>query len=425
MKQMNNKDGGGRSAASSLWTRDFTIITLGSVVSMFGNALSGFALSLLVLDYTDSNFQYALVIALFTAPNLITPIFSGAFLDRFSRKKMIYGLDFLSAALYAGTALLFSAGHFYYGVLLVYAVLLGSIQSIYMVAYESFYPLLITEGNYTKAYSISGVLETLSVFMVPVSAYLYNKIGITPLLAMNAVTFFLAAVMETQIRTKEEYVEHQKENRISGNAGKQLLADIKEGFRYMKAETGLLAVGVYFMFSSLSGGASQVIALPWFKRTFPGGEYLYMTVFGLAVFGRMIGGMIHYRKKLPVKKKFTIALFVYITLCLLEGTYLYVPIPLMRVMCFLTGILGVTSYTIRISATQHYVPDEKKGRFNGAFGILNTAGSLSGELLAGALASLFPPRAVLAGFMFINLLAAVFIIGGKKKEVAAIYNVET
>ena len=33
-----------------LWTRDFTIITLGSVVSMLGNALSGFAMSLMVLD---------------------------------------------------------------------------------------------------------------------------------------------------------------------------------------------------------------------------------------------------------------------------------------------------------------------------------------------------------------------------------------
>ena len=37
-----------------LWTRDFTIITIGSVISMFGNALAGFAISLFVLDYTYS-----------------------------------------------------------------------------------------------------------------------------------------------------------------------------------------------------------------------------------------------------------------------------------------------------------------------------------------------------------------------------------
>ena len=43
-----------------LWTRDFTIITLGSVVSMVGNSLSGFAMSLMVLDYTSSSLFYAI-----------------------------------------------------------------------------------------------------------------------------------------------------------------------------------------------------------------------------------------------------------------------------------------------------------------------------------------------------------------------------
>ena len=38
-----------------LWTRDFTIITAGSVISMFGNAMSGFAMSLMVLDMDTDN----------------------------------------------------------------------------------------------------------------------------------------------------------------------------------------------------------------------------------------------------------------------------------------------------------------------------------------------------------------------------------
>ncbi len=75
---------------SPLWTRDFTIITLGSVISMLGNSMSGFALSLLVLDYTGSNLLYAIYIATFTLPQIVMPIFSGAILDRFSRKKTIY-----------------------------------------------------------------------------------------------------------------------------------------------------------------------------------------------------------------------------------------------------------------------------------------------------------------------------------------------
>ena len=43
-----------------LWTKDYTIITIGSVVSMLGNSMAGFAMSLFVLDYTQSPLYYAI-----------------------------------------------------------------------------------------------------------------------------------------------------------------------------------------------------------------------------------------------------------------------------------------------------------------------------------------------------------------------------
>ena len=142
----------------------------------------------------------------------------------------------------------------------------------------------------------------------------------------------------------------------------------------------------------------------------------------MSVAGRAIGGMIHYKFNMPVRYKFLIAYIVYIGLSVFSGAYLFLPVPLMMVCCFMTGILGVTSYTIRVSATQSYVPDEMKGRFNGAFNMLNTIGSLAGELLAGALAMMLPVRMVYLGFQMICLAAAVVFIGGNKEHIAAIYN---
>ena len=126
--------------SNPLWTRDFTIITLGSVVSMFGNAMSGFAMSLMVLDISESTLLYSIFIAMFTLPQLFMPIISGALLDRFSRKRTIYTLDFLSAFLYFLMAAVLAGGWFSFPVFAVYCFILGSIQSTYMVAYESFYP---------------------------------------------------------------------------------------------------------------------------------------------------------------------------------------------------------------------------------------------------------------------------------------------
>lgn len=217
-----------RPAVAPLWTRDFTIITLGSVVSMLGNAMSGFALSLLVLDYTESSLLYAIYIATFTAPQIIAPIFSGAILDRFSRKRTIYTLDFISAGIYAMAAFILSRGWFSFPVLAVWCFIIGTINSVYMVAYESFYPMLITEGNYSKAYSIASVLETLSAVMIPISTYVYNKVGIAPLLGINAVCFLTAAIAETQIRAEEEV---HRDAKGRGDGGRVLRTAAAAGHR--------------------------------------------------------------------------------------------------------------------------------------------------------------------------------------------------
>ena len=406
-----------------LWTRDFTIITLGSVVSMLGNALSGFAMSLMVLDISKSTLLYAIYIAMYTLPQLFMPIVSGAILDRFSRKKTIYSLDFLSAFLYALMAAILATGWFSFPFFAVYCFLLGSIQSTYMVAYESFYPLLISEGNFQKAYSIASVLETFSAVMVPVSAFLYRKIGLSPLLAINALCFLIAAIMETQIRADEQYLVTQRETRDHElKASKQMLRDIREGFSYLRSEKGLLAIALYFAFSAITGGVSTVIVLPWFKSVYENGEYLYMLVWGMALLGRAIGGMVHYRVNIPPKYRYRTALAVYLVISVLEGVYLFTPIPVMMALCFIVGIGGITSYTIRISATQSYVPDERKGRFNGAFNMISTAGALLGEVLAGGLTLLLPERAVLLGAMLLCALAAIVFIGGGREHVAYIYN---
>jgi MFS family permease len=406
-----------------LWTKDFTIITIGSVISMLGNSMSGFAMSLMVLDISQSTFLYALYIASYTVPQLLVPIFSGAVLDRFSRKKMIYTLDFISAGLFAILAIVLGTGFFSFPLFIVYSLIIGSIQSIYMVAYDSFYPLLITPGNYQKAYSIAGVLENTTFFMIPVATFFYKSFGMVPLLIVDAVSYLIAAIMETRIGHEEAYVEKQKETRredLSYMA--QVLLDLKEGFLYLLSEKGLLAIVLYFTFSFITTGTSDVVALPYFRGHFDDGEYVFMLVWGMSVVGRAIGGWVHYKVKVPAHIRYGIALLVYVGVSVIEAVYLFLPMRWMMVLLFFNGVLGVTSYTIRISATQSYVPDEKKGRFNGVFNMVASGGMLLGQLLAGGLTLAFSERSVLLIVAMVNAVMALVIIGGNKRHVAPIYN---
>lgn len=405
--------------SKGLWTRNFTIITVGSIVSMLGSSIAGFALGLLVLDYTESTFLYAMYMVMYNLPKVAVPTLAGPFVDKFSRRKTIYTLDFISTALYGFFAWLIMSGYFNYAFLIAGCLILGTIDSIYQVAFDSFYPMLITEGNYTKAYSIQSTLESMTLLMIPVSAFLYNLVGIAPLFLINMASFFIAAVMETRITPIQESYVKEREEKFGLAQYREIF---QEGISYLKEEKGLQAITLYFMVSMLAAGAFETLVLPYFKMNFQQGEYVYVFTMGWTMVGRMIGGAIHYKFKYPTDKKYLIALSVYIIISFLEGTMLFFPIVVMMVICFADGILGVTSYNIRISATQSYVPDEKKGRFNGIFQMINMGGMLLGQFLAGVLGEFLPQRVVIFGFQMICVAAAIVIIGGNKKHVEKIYN---
>ena len=405
-----------------LWTKNFTIITLGTAVSLFGNVISGFATGLLVLDYTGSVFLFAIYMILFDLPRVIMPQVIGPILDKFSRRKMIYTLDFMSAAIYGLFGLILLKGDINYVLLTIGCAILGIISSIYTVAYDSFYPLLITEGNMGKAYSISSTMESLLMIVTPLSAYLYHTIGIAPLFFIDCASYFIAAVFETQIRVKEEYV-IEKGQKFGLSQYKETF---KEGMDYLKLEPGLMAVACYFMFSSFSGGANMIIGLPYFRGVYGTmGEYIFMIVGGAMMVGRLLAGVFHYRHKLKPESKFNIAFIVYLSIALIGGSYLFTPVPCMVAMTFASGVLGMTSYNIRIAATQAYVPHEKKGRFNGTFQMMSTFGMLTGELLAGAMADYMNKRMVLVCFSALEFAAAWMFMYRKRKDVSKIYNRET
>lgn len=402
---------------AKLWTRDFTIITLGSAVSILGSSMADFAVSLLVLDYTGSALLYALFAVVFNLPFLVVPLIAGPLLDRFSRKKAIYILDYCASGMYLLLFLLLRNGYFNYIFLLCFCLVQGCVASVYNVAYDSFYPNLVSPGNLSKANSVSSMLYPLAALMTPVAAWAYETIGVAPLFLINALCFFTAACFEAAVRAQETHVSAAAEVPAERHRFRQ---DFREGMAYLRSEAGLLAITLYFFVSNFAGGM-DTLAMPYFQFT-PGlGAQLFSYVMAFGVAGRLVGGLIHYRVRFPAAKKFAIALFVYIAINFLGGSYLFLPVPLMLLFQFLIGILGVTSYNIRISATQSYVPDSHRGRFNGIFYAITTAGAMSGQLLAGALGDRFPIRAVVVGFACVGLLGTGIMVSGRR-AVKQIYN---
>lgn len=414
----------------TLWTYDFTVITIGSFISLVGNALSNFALSLLVLDYTGSTFLYMLFNVSFQLPMMICPVLAGPYLDRMSRKKVIYTLDFLSAGIYFLLFLLLRGGWFSYPALLAVSLLTGTIDGIYVVAFDSFYPNLITEGNFQKGYSIYGMLVDLSGLVGPLASVIYYQMGgAASLFAINAVSFLAAACFEVTIRFRETHTAEAPQETAQSAFG-QFRRELREGVDYIREEKGLLMIALYFMTLSLAGSGDE-LCLPYFLHhaerfaVWPvAAATLYAVLSNFMVAGRLAGGVVQYKIRVPKEKKFSVALTVYVVTTLLAATVLFLPVPLMAVSFFLNGVLGVTSYTIRSAATQSYVPDSKRARFNGIFQMITFLGGVTGSLAVGALAEILPERGIIVGANVLQAGAIYLFVWRGREHVKKIYNRE-
>ncbi|MDI6453457.1 hypothetical protein [Peloplasma aerotolerans] len=106
----------------------------------------------------------------------------------------------------------------------------------------SMFPEVIEKGQHSRAYSSSSLIWPVSAaVMAPVAAFMIEnyEFGVAMLMAFNAATFLVAALMETTIRLEEVLnKKHMK--------GFQFIEDLKEGFRYYKVEKGILGIGILF-----------------------------------------------------------------------------------------------------------------------------------------------------------------------------------
>lgn len=436
--------------APRLWSKNFTILTLGSFVSMLGNSVSGYIISLMIFDMTGSVFLFSVFTVSFYLPKMLFSMFAGAYMDRFSRKKVIYTLDFISAFLYSVVFLILLFELNFYWLFLILVLIVGSINGIYEVAFNSLFPNTISKDIYSRAYAVSSMIQPLALCMIPVASLVYYNAGsAAPLFVFNAIAFLTAAIFETRMDCVENHIQ-SKENHLTFKAYKK---DIKEGFTYTASDKGLMAITLYFCIMNFASGAYGTLALPFFKSSpehfanpqvqfpllFPVlGEklqgileylcndtatlYTFVMAFGVA--GRLIGGLFQYRLKYSHKARFTVSVLCCLIIALLDMLMLYLPARFIMLCCLMTGLLSIAVYNIRLSTTQAYVSDEKRARFVSFFEMMFACGNILGQILSGVLGEFIHGRYIISAFNIINLIALFAVIVANAKSVKKIYNIE-
>ena len=410
----------------TLWTRNFTIITLGTIISSIGGVAMNLAFGLVVFDQTASTWLSSSLIAITYIPSILLPVLIAPYVDHCDKRKVIVALDYICGILYLLFQFYLRGFAFSYEMYLLFGFITSSIGTVYNLTYTAFYPDLIPEGLAQKGYTISSMIyPTVTALITPVAAVLYVKAGIETIMLIEGILLLLAASFELLIRPPYEKNEYSETKTEKKTFTENLIAyrnDLLEGFRYLKKEKGLRNL---YYYSAVTNGAAQGIST-MIMAAFQSSPLLTTTMYSLLIsaetVGRMIGGVIHYFIKIPAKMKYKITKSVYKIYEICDMALLFLPYPVMLVLRFLCGFLGINTATIREAAVQNYIPANVRGRVNAIISTMIYLYAMAAQLVAGALGEILPYKIVtliLAGTTFLCIY--LFVVRNKK-EISPLLN---
>ncbi len=404
----------------TLWTRNFTLVTVATILGAAGGIAGNFALSFLVYDETKSTLAAALLLALQILPQVVIPMVAAPFMDRLPRKPFLVGGDVANGILYSLAGVYLLLCRFSYVGYLAFSLLLSSLGAFDQLAYNSIYPKLIPAGLEEKGYTISGMIyPVLMVIMTPVASVLYAYIGVGNILLLQGGLSLLAALIEGQIRVKEE------SRMAEGFSFRQWRQDMKDAASYLKKEKGLRNIYSYMAVTNGVGGSISPILVAFF-RTMPGFTIAMYSFFSVAEFaGRSLGGLFSYHVKIPPKKRWGFAFSVYMIYEAMDACLLWLPYPLMLANRSVCGFLGINSATMREAAVQRYIPESYRTRLNAFFSVLISAATSVLTLAVGAMGEILDLRVCLSVCGVFTGLVCLMTIGKNRRAVGKIYNQET
>ena len=119
-----------------LFSKDFTLVVIGQIISLFGNATIRFALPLYLLNLTGSSALFGTVTACAFLPAVLLSPVGGIVADRVNKRNIMVILDFVTAAVILLFLLLMGGNHLIL-LLTVTLMLLYGIAGAYQPAVQA------------------------------------------------------------------------------------------------------------------------------------------------------------------------------------------------------------------------------------------------------------------------------------------------
>lgn len=381
-----------RMKTTSLFQRDFTLVVIGQIISLFGNAILRFALPLYLLRETGSSALFGTVSACSFLPMIVLSMVGGILADRVNKRNIMVILDFSTAAVI--TCFYLALGRLpLVPLLIVVLMLLYGISGTYQPAVQASIPVLVPAAKLMEGNAVINQVNTLSGLLGPViGGMMFGMWGILPILLLSIACFAISAVMEIFI-----HIPYQKQD-VSQGIFAIAKADLLESCHFVRQEKPVFfSIGMIICAFNLVLSAAIIIGSPVLVIQALGltDEMLGFTQGALAL-GGLCGGML----TPVVMKKYTMKdahlLLVICSLCVaVMGISLLLNPPaivsywVITVMCFV-AMAASTLFVIQMfTLIQQQTPPQLIGKVMAALMSIGMCASPIGQSIYGLLFDAF------------------------------------
>lgn len=213
-----------------LFSKDFTLVVIGQIISLFGNAAIRFALPLYLLNLTGSSALYGTVTACAFIPAVLLSPVGGIAADRVNKRNFMVILDFFTAAVVLTFFILMKGGNLVL-LLTVTMMILYGIAGAYQPSVQASIPALVSQEHLMAANSIINTVSSFASLTGPVlGGILYSAYGLEPLLWLCMICFFMSAVMEIFIHIPF------KKSKLEEGILRMFKSDFTDSMRFIRRE---------------------------------------------------------------------------------------------------------------------------------------------------------------------------------------------
>jgi MFS transporter, DHA3 family, macrolide efflux protein len=238
--------------------RAYVIVWAGQFLSLIGSGLTGFALGVYVYQLTRSATTLAVIFALSVLPSIIATPFAGSLVDRWGTKRSLLlsnAASMLITLVLAG--LLFTNTFEVWHVYLI--VVAGSIVgALEIPAFIALAPQLVRKEHLGRVNGMRmTAIATSGVLAPAIAGFLLLSIGIEGIVLIDFVSYGVAIFAVGMVPIPKVRL---PEGAVLGK--RSLLAEAREGWRYVVARPGLLALLMFLGAVNFGVGFMDLLITP-------------------------------------------------------------------------------------------------------------------------------------------------------------------